>query len=143
MKQFLNDFKSFIARGNVLDMAIGVIIGGAFAKIVSSLVDNIITPIISLFLKSVTFSDIKLTLGNWENSPTLNIGLFLQTVIDFLITALIIFIFIRQFQKVTKRFKKEEVQEVTTKECPYCLSIIPIGATRCAHCTSVLEDDKK
>lgn len=139
MSGFLKDFKDFVAKGNVLDMAVGVIIGGAFSAIVGSLVKDILTPILSAITGSVKFEDIKVTLGSWENAPTLNVGSFIDAVINFLMIALVIFIIIRQVQRISNRFKKEEAEDTSMKTCPYCLSTIPAEATRCPHCTSALE----
>jgi len=135
MKGFVNDFKDFIARGNVIDMAVGVIIGGAFGKIVSSLVDNILTPLLGIILGGVNFSDLSVTVGSAE----VKYGEFLQSVFDFLIIALVIFIIIRQISNISNKFKKEEEVAPTEKECPFCKSTIAIDATRCPHCTSELK----
>lgn len=135
MKGFIKDFKDFISRGNVIDMAVGVIIGAAFGKIVSSLVDNILTPLLGILIGGVNFSDLSVVVGTAE----VKYGAFLQSVFDFLIIALVIFTIIRQISKVTSKFKKEEVAAPTEKECPFCKSTISIDATRCPYCTSELE----
>ncbi|MEF3318541.1 large conductance mechanosensitive channel protein MscL [Peptoniphilus grossensis] len=135
MKGFIEEFKDFISKGNVMDMAVGVIIGGAFGKIVSSLVENILMPLIGILLGGVNFSDLSATVGNAE----VKYGIFLQSVFDFLIIALVIFIMIKQISKVTDKFKKEEEEAAPTeKVCPFCKSTIAIDATRCPHCTSEL-----
>ena len=135
MKGFMEEFKDFISKGNVMDMAVGVIIGGAFGKIVSSLVENILMPLIGILLGGVNFSDLSATVGNAE----VKYGIFLQSVFDFLIIALVIFITIKQISKVTDKFKKEEEEAAPTeKVCPFCKSTIAIDATRCPHCTSEL-----
>ena len=135
MKGFMEEFKDFVAKGNVMDMAVGVIIGGAFGKIVSSLVENILMPLIGILLGGVNFSDLSATVGNAE----VKYGIFLQSVFDFLIIALVIFIMIKQISKVTDKFKKEEEEAAPTeKVCPFCKSTIAIDATRCPHCTSEL-----
>lgn len=135
MKGFMEEFKEFIAKGNVMDMAVGVIIGGAFGKIVSSLVENILMPLIGIILGGVNFSDLSLTVGTAE----VKYGIFLQSVFDFLIIAFVIFVMIKQISKVTDKFKKEEKEvEPTEKVCPFCKSTIAIDATRCPHCTSEL-----
>ena len=135
MKGFMEEFKDFVAKGNVMDMAVGVIIGGAFGKIVSSLVENILMPLIGILLGGVNFSDLSATVGNAE----VKYGIFLQSVFDFLIIALVIFIMIKQISKITDKFKKEEEEvEPTEKVCPFCKSTIAIDATRCPHCTSEL-----
>lgn len=135
MKGFIEEFKDFISKGNVMDMAVGVIIGGAFGKIVSSLVENILMPLIGILIGGVNFSDLSATVGNAE----VKYGIFLQSVFDFLIIALVIFIMIKQISKITDKFKKEEEEaEPTEKVCPFCKSTIAIDATRCPHCTSEL-----
>lgn len=138
---FISEFKKFIMRGNVLDMAVGVIVGGAFTSIVTSLNQDILTPIIGIF-GGTDFSYLTVTLGNGENAPVLSYGNFITAVINFLITALVIFLLVKGINKVSDKFnRKEEVQEApTTKECPYCKSQIAIGATRCPHCTSELSE---
>jgi large conductance mechanosensitive channel len=142
----LKDFREFIMRGNVLDLAVAVIIGGAFGKIVTSLVNDVIMPVISLFLKGVDFSNLFLPLDGKTyatvqaakdaGAATLNYGLFINAVIDFLIIAFVIFLLVRQ---VSAMKKPAPAAAPTTRECPYCLSTIPIKATRCAHCTSELK----
>lgn len=146
----LKEFKKFAMKGNVVDLAIGVIIGGAFGKIVTSLVNDIIMPIIGLFVGGVDFSNWfvslsldgtkYLTLAQAQEAgvATLNYGLFIGTVFDFLIIAFSIFIVIKQLDRFKKKEEVVEVKEPTTKECPYCYSVIPIKATRCSHCTSDL-----
>lgn len=139
----LREFREFAMRGNVLDMAIGVIIGGAFGKIVSSLVSDVLMPPIGLLMGKVDFSSLFLNLSatpqpslaaaKAAGTPTVNYGVFLQTVFDFIIIAFVIFMLVKQ----VNRLKKPEVPAApTTKDCPQCLSTIPIKATRCAHCTS-------
>ncbi|HVJ49695.1 large conductance mechanosensitive channel protein MscL [Desulfitobacterium sp.] len=145
----LKEFKEFAMKGNVVDLAIGVIIGGAFGKIVTSLVNDIIMPLVGVLLGKVDFSNLFITLGSGHFAtieeakkalvPTLNYGLFINNIIDFLIVAFSIFFVIRQLSRFTK--KKEEVPaEPTTKVCSYCYTEIPIAATRCPHCTSELKD---
>ena len=138
-KGFLAEFKQFILRGNVLDMAIGVIIGGAFTAIVTSLNQDILTPLLGL-IGGTDFSHLMYALGEGEEAPVLMYGNFITAVINFLITALAIFIFIKIVSSITNKFaKKEEAKAPTTKKCPYCLSEIAIEATRCPHCTSHIE----
>ncbi len=144
----LKEFKEFATKGNVFDMAIGVIVGGAFQKIVTSLVNDIIMPFVAIFTGKVNFDDLTFTIGN----SVIKYGSFITTIVDFLIIAFSIFIAIRTFtrlnnktkeniQKLTnKDIKEDDIEEATTKLCPYCYSEIDIKATRCAHCTSVLED---
>ena len=139
------EFKDFAMKGNVLDMAIGVIIGGAFGKIVSSLVGDVLMPPIGLLMGKVDFSSLFVNLSGTPQpslaaakaagAPTINYGVFLQTVFDFLIIAFVIFMVVKQIN----RFQKEPpAGPPTTKDCPHCLSTIPIRATKCAHCTSAV-----
>jgi large conductance mechanosensitive channel len=140
MKNFLDEFKKFITRGNVMDLAVGVIIGGAFTSIVTSLNEDIIMPIIGIF-GGIDFSNLMIALGTGENAPMLKYGNFITAVINFLITALVIFCMVRALNKVNDMFSKKEEEtaaEPTTKICPFCKSEIPIDATRCPHCTSEL-----
>jgi large conductance mechanosensitive channel len=141
----LKEFKEFAMRGNVLDMAVGIIIGAAFGKIVSSFVADVLMPPIGLLLGKVDFSNLFLNLSGQSypsveaakaaGAATLNYGMFINTVIDFLIVAFAIFLLIKQVNRLM--LKKEEAPAApTTKECPRCLSQIPLKATRCAHCTS-------
>lgn len=145
-KNTLNEFKEFAVKGNIMDMAIGVIIGGAFGKIVTSFVNDIIMPAISLLTGKIDFNNLFIALdGNTYATleaaqaagvSTLNYGTFLTTIIDFLIIAISMFIVIKKLFKA----KKEEPAPapVTTKQCPYCKSTIDLEATRCPHCTSEL-----
>jgi large conductance mechanosensitive channel len=139
----LKEFKEFAMKGNVVDMAIGVIIGGAFGKIVTSLVSDVLMPPLGLILGKVDFSSLFLNLsGTAQTSlaaakaagaPTINYGVFLQTVLDFIIIAFVIFLLVKQ----VNRLKTPAAPAApTTKDCPLCLSTIPIKATKCAHCTS-------
>ena len=144
-RHMFKEFKAFIMRGNVLDLAIAVIIGGAFGKIVTSLVNDIIMPPIGLVLGKVDFSNLFLNLSvtpyasvaeaKKAGVPTINYGMFLNTLIDFLIVALVIFFVVRFANKL----QRTQPAPTTTRECPRCLSIIPIKATRCPHCTSDLK----
>jgi large conductance mechanosensitive channel len=128
------EFKAFVMRGNVMDLAVGVIIGGAFGKIVASLVNDVIMPLIGLLLGGVSFSTLSITIGE----ASINYGLFIQTMVDFLIIALVIFLLVKGMNNLKK--KPEPVAaEATTKDCPYCFTAIPIKATRCPHCTSDLK----
>ena len=148
----LKEFKEFALKGNIIDMAIGVIIGGAFQKIVSSLVNDIIMPTLAIFTGKVDFSDLVFTVGN----SSIKYGSFITTIVDFLIIAFSIFIAIRTINKLNDKAKenldkvshknkifkknkaKDTVEEPTTKVCPFCFSEINIKATRCPHCTSNL-----
>lgn len=161
----LKEFKEFATKGNIMDMAIGVIIGGAFQKIVTSLVNDMIMPTISIFTGKVDFSDLVLTIGN----ASIHYGSFITTIVDFLIIAFSIFIAIRSFNKLSnstkegaqkiasktnlhkkarKNKKQKEAEVVTTpaptsKVCPYCYSQIHIEATRCPHCTSIIDSKEE
>lgn len=136
MKNFLNEFKKFICRGNVMDMAVGIIIGGAFTTIVNSLVTDIITPLLGLF-GGMNFDQY---VWNITGDVTLAYGKFITAIINFLIMALVIFFLVRTINKASEKYgKKEEPKAPTTKKCPYCKSDIAIDATRCPHCTSPLE----
>lgn len=139
-KGLIEEFKKFIMRGNVMDMAVGVIVGGAFTAIVTSLNQDILTPILGIF-GGTDFSNLKVALGSGENAPVLCYGNFITAVINFLITAFVIFLLVKGINGVSERFlKKEEKKEApVTKTCPYCRSTIAIEAIRCPHCTSMLE----
>jgi len=145
----LKEFKEFAMRGNVVDLAIGVIIGGAFGKIVSSLVNEVIMPPIGLVLGNVDFSNLFFNLSGGSyatladaqtsGAVTINYGMFLNTVIDFLIVAFVIFLLIRQVNKLQKSALESEP---TTRDCPFCYSAIPLKATRCPQCTSEIKKNK-
>ena len=144
MKNFLNEFKKFAMRGNVIDMAVGIIIGAAFGKIVNSLVEDVLMPPIGLLLGKVDFSDLKLTL---TNDVSIRYGAFINALISFLIVAFAVFLLIKAIntlqEKMAAKEAAEEAAEPTTKTCPYCFSEISINATRCPHCTSELKAQKK
>lgn len=138
LKKFLNEFKEFIMRGNVLDLAVAVLVGAAFQSIVTSLTDNIISPIIGLFTR-MNFDQLSVQIPYTD--VIIKYGAFITSVINFLIMALIIFLIVKVINKIMTfgRKKEEQTQEETTKECPYCKSEISIDATRCPHCTSKLD----
>ncbi len=138
MKKFIEEFKQFIMKGNALDMAVGVIIGGAFTSIVTSLNADIITPVLAIF-GGVDFSNLTVKLGKGDLAPVLTYGNFITAVLNFLITAFVIFCLIKMINGIGNKFKKKEEEKPTTKKCPYCKSEIPIDATRCPHCTSEVE----
>lgn len=144
-KGFIAEFKKFITRGNVMDMAVGVIVGGAFTSIVTSLNKDILTPLLGLF-GGTDFSYLSVTLGSGEGAPVLAYGNFITAIINFLITALVIFCIIKGINAMGNRLKKKEEEAApaapATKKCPYCLSEIPIEAVRCPHCTSHLDGEK-
>jgi len=154
----LKDFKEFIARGNIMDLAVGVVIGSAFQAIINSLVSDIIMPAISILTKKVDFSDMVFTVGE----ASIKYGNFITAIVNFFIIAFSIFLAVTylnklnkkmekiklgQVDKITAKLKKEKkeepVPEPTVKICPYCYTEINIKATRCPHCTSVLEEEKK
>ena len=143
IKKFLEEFKAFAMRGNVIDMAVGIIIGAAFGKIVDSLVKDIMMPPIGLLLGKVDFSDLKLYLTHGENPVPVNYGLFIYALISFLIVAFAVLILIKAINKLQERMVKEEAAadpaETATKLCPYCCSEISAQACRCPHCTSELK----
>jgi len=127
----LKEFKDFAMRGNVMDLAIAVIIGGAFGKIIASLVNDILMPLIGLLLGGLTFSELSATV----NGVDITYGLFIQAIVDFIIVAFVIFMLVRTMNKMKDQ---PAPADPTTKECPYCFTTVPIKATRCPHCTSQL-----
>ena len=138
------EFKEFIARGNVIDLAVALIIGAAFGKIITSVVEDVVMPPIGMLLGKVNFSDLFIALSGHPNSlaeakaaglPTINYGVFLNTVIQFIIIAFVIFIVVKAFNRMKRR--PEELPP-TLKACQYCFSDIPVQATRCSRCTSQL-----
>lgn len=142
----LKDFKAFVMRGNVMDMAVGIIIGAAFGKIVTSLVNDVIMPPIGLILGHVDFGSLFLDLSGKgydtlkaaqdAGAPTLNYGVFINTLINFLIVAFAVFAMIKVVERMRK--KEEPPAPPATKECPHCLSAVPVKASKCAFCTSEL-----
>ena len=134
------EFKEFAVKGNVLDMAIGIIIGAAFGKIVTSLVNDVVMPPIGLILGRVDFNDLfvsldgkayaSLALAKAAGAPTINYGMFINNILDFAIVAFVMFLIVRQYNRM------RPAAEPTTKECPYCMSQIPVKASRCPSCTS-------
>ena len=141
----LKEFKEFAVRGNVVDLAVAVVIGAAFGKIVSSFVDDILMPPLGLLLNGVDFTNLYVNLSGQPyaslaeakaaGAPTLNYGLFLNNVLSFLIVAFAVFLLVRQINRLRR---PQEEAEPVAKECPYCLSTVPLKATRCPHCTSEL-----
>ena len=159
-KGFISEFKTLIMRGSVIDLAVGVIIGGAFQAIVNSLVNDIIMPVISLATKGINFADKFIVLAKLDDGvtfataaaaqeagyATLCWGSFISAIINFLIMAFIIFLLVKGLNKlatVGKKEEPEEEEEVTTKECPFCKSEISIEATKCPHCTSDLPAEEE
>lgn len=140
MKKFTGEFKEFISRGNVIDMAVGMIIGAAFTAIIKSLVDDIFNPLLGLVLGKVNLTELKVQLGNTE--AYLTYGNFLNAIITFLLTAFALFFVIKLIngiRNIGKKKKEEAPAAPTTKTCPFCKSEIAIDATRCPHCTSEVE----
>ena len=131
----LKEFKTFIMRGNVLDLAVAVIIAGAFGKIITSLVNDIIMPIVGLLLGGINFDELTTTIG----SVVINWGAFLQATVDFIIVAFIVFLIVKAANNMKKAPAPAAPAEPTTKECPHCFSTISIKATRCPQCTSELK----
>ena len=140
MKKIFGEFKEFVMRGNVLDLAVAVIIGGAFQTIVSSLCDDVITPFIQLIISKCIGVDSIEEMTKVLNVGTIQLGNFISAIINFLIMAVIIFCLVKFINRVMSIGKKKEEEE-TTKTCPFCKSDIDIEATRCPHCTSVLEEE--
>lgn len=138
MKSFFDEFKKFISRGNVMDMAVGIIIGGAFTAIVNSLVNDIVMPVISVLTGGMDFTTLCIKLGEGEDAAAINYGSFISAIINFLLIALVIFCIIKGLNKFHKE-EEEPATEPTEKECPYCKSMIAIKATKCPHCTSDVE----
>jgi large conductance mechanosensitive channel len=143
-----SEFRKFISRGNVMDLAVGVVIGAAFTKIVDSFVKDILMPPIGALTGGVDFSNLYVNLSRQRyaslaeateaGAPTINYGLFLNNVISFVIVAFVIFLFIRAYNRLREE-RESEPAAPTDMECPYCRFKIPVGATRCAHCTSELQ----
>lgn len=141
----LKEFKEFAMRGNVMDMAVGVIIGAAFGKIITSLVNDIIMPPIGKLMGGVDFANLFITLNGAAyktlaeaqkaGAPTINYGLFINAILDFLIVAFTIFIVVKQIN----RLKKAPPADPTTRECPFCISQVPLNASKCPNCTSELK----
>ncbi|MBB6674484.1 large conductance mechanosensitive channel protein MscL [Cohnella nanjingensis] len=159
-RQTLTEFKTFAMRGNVIDLAVGVIIGGAFGQIVTSVVNDIVMPPIGLLLGGVDFKDLFWQIGatpvnaggpvaidtlskaKEHGVAVIAYGQFINIILNFLIIAFSVFFMVKVVNKLTAKKKEEDAPAAapTSKECPYCLSVIPIAASRCAHCTSSLED---
>jgi len=131
----LKEFKDFVMRGNVLDLAVAVIIGGAFGKIVSSLVNDIIMPLVGIVMGGVSFTDLQVTVG----TAIIKYGSFIQTIVDFLVIAFVIFLIVKAANKMRKAEPAAAPAAPTTKECPYCFTVIHLDATRCPNCTSELK----
>lgn len=149
IRNFLEEFKKFAMRGNVMDMAVGVVVGAAFSKIVSSFVENVMMPPLGLLMGKIDFSNLFINLSGTEvstlaeakaaNVPVLAYGLFFNSVIDFLIVAFAVFVVVRQMNRLTP--KAEPTTTPIERHCPYCRMVIDEAATRCPHCTSSLEQE--
>lgn len=147
MKKILQEFKDFATRGNVIDMAIGIIIGAAFGKIITSFVNDILMPPIGLLLGKVDFSTLFINMSGKPytslaeakaaGAATLNYGMFINTLIDFIIIAFVVFLLIKQINRLSQK-PKPAASAPSTKECPFCLSAINIKAKRCPNCTSTI-----
>lgn len=137
MNKLIKEFKEFAFKGNVIDMAVGVVIGSAFTGIVTSVVNDLFTPLIAALTGSVDFTALKLVIGSGDNAPTVNVGNFIQTVINFFMVAICIFIFVKFINKFRKP-KEVPAPAKTPRLCPYCKSEIADDASRCPHCTSQL-----
>ena len=138
-KNMIKEFKTFALKGNVLDMAIGIIIGASFSKIVDSLVKDVLMPPLGMLLGKVDFSNLKIALGSEPDAATINYGAFINNVISFIIVAFAVFLLIKGINTVRAKMEKAEAAvsaPKTEKTCPYCFSQISIKATRCPHCTS-------
>jgi len=146
----LKEFKTFVMRGNVLDLAVAVIIGGVFGKIVSSLVNDVLMPPVGLIMGKVDFSSLYLNLSSTTyatlaeaqkaGAPVIKYGLFINTLIDFVIVSFVIFLVVRLANRFQRQQAAASPAAPTTRDCPYCLSTIPLKATRCGHCTSEIEN---
>ena len=151
MKKFMDEFKAFAMKGNMLDLAVGVIVGGAFGKIISSLVNDMFMPVLGLLTGGKSVGNLFIQLGKSDTAyatyqlaneagvSTLNYGMFINTIVSFLIVAFAIFILVKNINRMKKEEPAAPAAAPTTKECPYCLSVIPIKATRCPNCTSNLD----
>lgn len=149
MKKLMKEFKEFALKGNMVDLAVGMIIGSAFSGIVSSLVSDIVMPLLSLLTGKIDFTNKFLALdgevyktlaqAQEAGAPTVNYGLFLTELLNFLIMAFVIFLVVKQLNRLHR--KPEAPEAVTEKECPYCKTMIPLQATRCPHCTSKIETE--
>ena len=154
-KGFIADFKQFATKGNVIDMAVGVIIANSFTKIVNSLVNDVITPAITIFTGKIDYTNLFIALDGKEYTTladaqaagvsVISYGTFLTNIVNFLMIAFWLFVCLKVIFRIKNGKKKEEIKKevATTKKCPYCLNDIAIAATRCGHCTSILEEVKK
>jgi large conductance mechanosensitive channel len=152
LQRQLKKFRDFAIKGNVVDMAVGIVIGAAFGKIATSLVTDIIMPPIGLLLGRVDFNSLFIPLdgktyasldaAKKAGAATFNYGIFINAILDFVIVAFAMFLIVQWYQTMAERFQEPPVEAPKTKDCPYCLSPIPVAATRCPHCTSQLDQPK-
>ena len=144
MKKILDEFKEFISRGNVLDLAVGVIMGGAFTSIINSLVKDILMPVLSFITGEMDFSYLAIQIGSGERSAMFNYGNFITAVINFVLIAVVIFLLVKTMNRLVEKReeenKEENKEESSIKECPYCREEISKEATRCPCCTSGLDE---
>lgn len=141
MRGFLKEFKEFVSRGNVMDMAVGIIIGAAFTAIVTSLVSDVVMPIVSLAIGGADFSSLAVTFGTGDNAATLNYGKFIQAIVNFILVAFVVFCLVKAITKAQDRTTSANgkfEEESAVRECPFCKEEIAASATRCPHCTSEL-----
>ena len=138
LKNFLKEFKTFALKGNVLDMAIGIIIGANFSKIVDSLVKDVLMPPLGMLLGRVDFSDLKISMGTEPDVVTINYGVFLNTIISFAIVAFAVFLLVKAVNKLKAKEAKAAPAAPTTKKCPYCCMEIDVKAKKCPYCASAL-----
>ena len=136
MKKIAKEFQEFVSRGNVVDMAVGVIIGGAFTAIVNSLVNDMLTPLLGLITGGVDFTALSFGIGDAQFCY----GSFIAAIINFVLVALVLFFLVKGINKMRERKKAEEAAAPTTKVCPFCKTEIDLNATRCPHCTSQLSE---
>lgn len=142
MKNIIKEFKAFISRGNVMDMAVGVIIGGAFTAIVNSLVNDLLNPLLGIITGGVNFASLSIIIGKGENPAVFAYGSFISAIINFLLIAFVLFILIKAINKLHISKKEEVVATPKTKLCPFCKSEIAIDALKCPHCTSDLFEEE-
>lgn len=141
MKPLFREFKAFISRGNVMDLAVGVIMGSSFTAIVNSLVNDIFMPLISLLTGNVDFSSWIFRMGDKENSAVIKFGLFISAVINFILVALVVFLLVKAINRLQSTVIAVKEETPTEKECPYCCSKISVKATRCPYCASQLPEE--
>ncbi len=142
MKEFFKEFKKFISKGNVIDMAVGIIIGSAFTAIVNSLVNDVMMPLLSILTGGLDFTALRIVLGEGEGAATLNYGAFIAAVINFLLIAFVIFTMIKAMNKLSRKKAEAHKEEAPKKKvCPFCKEEVAADAVRCPHCTSELVED--